>query len=119
MRGWPEWDAAFIDGPDGFAAMTTQLYIIRRSGDDRVEAVQPDGSVITLDRGQSVVGSAEPFLLPIDALSGIRDAIDRRDGLPPSGAVERELRDALTVERGRVDAILSRVPGPTGTEGEA
>ena len=67
---------------------------------DDMHVMRPDGTVETVRVGSEV----PPVLsLPREAVEALRDALNGH--APPSS--EADLREALEVERGRVDRILS------------
>ena len=70
------------------------------------EGVGEDGIVFFTEADEGVM--VPPFLrLPSDALNALRDAFN--DHAPPSD--DADLREALSVERGRVDKVISAYIG--------
>ena len=84
-----------------FAFGVVHLRVARHYGGDEVHALTPDGDWAVLEPGRAT----DPCLtVGIHDLPAIRDALN--GFLPPSD--DTDLREALQVERARVDRILDR-----------
>lgn len=99
---------------DEFGHVDLQRVIIYRHVGDQNEVIRPTPTgAIEAKRYDPAVVADEPmgFLLPRGALDAIAEAI--KPG-PSQGEVAR-LEEALTVERARVDALLTRagIPAPS------
>lgn len=87
------------------------LVMVWRDVGSCVEVLMSDGRREHIDHNVKAPDDAG-VVLPFDALSALRDAIDERTGRRQSDAVADELRKAIEVERGRVDRVLGALlPG--------
>jgi hypothetical protein len=92
----------FINGSD-------KLYLAQRRPDGMVSHLAADGTWRTVPDGAAI--DFEVMRFPRGALAAIADAV--KPG--PTEDVVRELRDALKIERERVDRVLDARRNPQAT----
>ena len=95
------WKAVVSDDP---ASFNTDVRIADVYQDEVVVAAEVVEGHVTMRRQQPAEEVPRLLSLPIEALEALRDALNQHS--PPTD--DRDLRDALAVERARVDRILDR-----------
>jgi hypothetical protein len=99
------WVAYLADSPEDYFRMI-RLYLFRSTPGGRTEVLKPDGTIISLGEGTKA-SEDSAFVLPVQAVNALAEGIDRYRGNTSHTATEiRVLREALEIERARVDRYL-------------
>lgn len=102
-----------------WARELAEVFIWRPAGDGRVEKVTRtrdesgelqnwfDSTII--ERGQALADNKPTLILPVGALEGLRDELDKLLGQRESKETVNALKESLNHERGRLDRVLDRL----------
>ena len=116
--------AHIVDTHEDWVRGTVRLLVVGQRGGGRSDVLMGDGTWQTVEDG-TVTPEPPGVVLPRQAVSAVLDAIESWQGNTNHAATEvAVLREALEIERRRVDAVLSSAIGdpssdPIGPESRA